>query len=247
MALCKIAVSPLLMHWRYDSLALRHLSIYSKTGVIAQLASCNMLAVMINIALLVVKIYQKQIHTMWLLVMSHKGVIHFSITQSWWGERCASRSSTVAGLTWLFNLLVITQDSPISSYLIGTVIIFISTYLCHYTDQYTNISILPLPTYWSPHHGSAGFLIPILPQIAKFMGPVGPRWAPSWLHEPCYQGPSPVFQYPPMSSYCSKHVGCSPSSRQFFMAAKPATPPPMTATLCVPSNGFIALDTAKPG
>ena len=35
-----------------------------------------------------------------------------------------------------------------------------------------------------------------IPQIAKFMGPtwdppgpVGPRWAPCWLHEPCYQGP----------------------------------------------------------
>ena len=36
----------------------------------------------------------------------------------------------------------------------------------------------------------------VSPQIAKFMGqhgthlgPVGPRWAPCWPHEPCYEGP----------------------------------------------------------
>ena len=35
----------------------------------------------------------------------------------------------------------------------------------------------------------------LIPQLAKFMGPtwahlgpVGPRWAPCWAHEPCYQG-----------------------------------------------------------
>ena len=27
-----------------------------------------------------------------------------------------------------------------------------------------------------------------LSQIAKFVGPVGPRWAPYWPHEPCYLG-----------------------------------------------------------
>ena len=25
-------------------------------------------------------------------------------------------------------------------------------------------------------------------QVAMFMGPVGPRWAPCWPHKPCYQG-----------------------------------------------------------
>ena len=42
----------------------------------------------------------------------------------------------------------------------------------------------------------AMYVIPAMPQIAKFMGqhgahlgPVGPRWAPCWPHESCYQGP----------------------------------------------------------
>ena len=26
----------------------------------------------------------------------------------------------------------------------------------------------------------------LIPQIAKVLGPVGPRWAPCWPHEPCY-------------------------------------------------------------
>ena len=36
------------------------------------------------------------------------------------------------------------------------------------------------------------------PQISKFMGPtwgppVGPRWAPCWPHEPCYQGRARIY------------------------------------------------------
>ena len=37
-----------------------------------------------------------------------------------------------------------------------------------------------------PIHIMYGRLSAILSQIAK--GPVGPRWAQCWLHEPCYQG-----------------------------------------------------------
>ena len=41
----------------------------------------------------------------------------------------------------------------------------------------TNTSIL---CHWS--------LSCLVPQIARLMGLVGPRWAPWWPHEPCYQG-----------------------------------------------------------
>ena len=51
------------------------------------------------------------------------------------------------------------------------------------------------PKVTLPESSSIIIMCSISTQIAKFMGPtwghlghVGPRWAPCWSHEPCYQG-----------------------------------------------------------
>ena len=56
----------------------------------------------------------------------------------------------------------------------------------------------------SPRHVFVWCALLVAAQIAKFMGPTwahlgpgGPRWAPCWPNEPCYQGISTMLHGPP--------------------------------------------------
>ena len=47
------------------------------------------------------------------------------------------------------------------------------------------------------------------------LGPVGPRWAPCWPHEPCYQGSLPNWSYPAQSYHWADMTAMTPFVLRF--------------------------------
>ena len=67
----------------------------------------------------------------------------------------------------------------------------VSTMASQFTSSMTVYKITcsnDIPFYWPFVRGSNRSSMDNTPVHGARLGPVGPRWAPCWPHEPCYQG-----------------------------------------------------------